>query len=131
MRATFGGPWKMSCSCEKIAWVENRSGLFPAQTLFGFMPNKVLIVDDAPLMGVLYKNELERAGYELVTAEDGAEVVEVAIREKPQVIFMDIIMAQMDGLAALRELKKGEETKEIPVVITTASVSAHQATKKE
>lgn len=96
------------------------------------MPSKVLIVDDDPLIHVLYKNQLERAGYQLVTAKDGVEVVEVATREKPQMIVMDILMAQMDGIAALRELKKHDETKEIPVVIATASVTAHYSlTKKE
>jgi CheY-like chemotaxis protein len=101
------------------------------QEFFANMPSKVLIVDDDPLMHLLYKNQLERAGYEMVTAKDGSEVVDVATREQPMVIFMDIIMADMDGLAALRALKKTESTKVIPVVITTASVSSHQATKKE
>ena len=95
------------------------------------MSNKILIVDDDPLIRQLYKNQLERAGYELITATDGAEVVEVASRDLPQVIVMDIIMAQVDGLAALRELKKNDKTKLIPVVISTASVSAHYATKRE
>jgi CheY-like chemotaxis protein len=95
------------------------------------MPTKVLIVDDDPLMHLLYKNQLERAGYQLISAKDGAEALEVAARELPQIIVMDIIMTQMDGLAALRELKKKQETKVIPVVIATASVSAHQATRRE
>ena len=95
------------------------------------MPNKVLIVDDDPLMHLLYKNQLERAGYQLVVAKDGLEAIEVAARELPQLIVMDIIMSEMDGLAALRELKKNEATKLIPVVISTASVSAHHATKRE
>jgi CheY-like chemotaxis protein len=95
------------------------------------MPPKVLIVDDDPLMHLLYKNQLERAGYEMVNARDGTEAIEVAAREHPQIIVMDILMTQMDGLAALRELKRIEETKLIPVVIATASVSAHHATKLE
>jgi len=96
------------------------------------MPSKVLIVDDDPLIHVLYKKQLEQAGYQLVTAKDGSEVVEVASREKPQMIVMDILITQMDGIAALRELKKHDETKEIPVVIATASVTAHYSlTKKE
>jgi len=95
------------------------------------MPSKVLIVDDDPLMRVLYKNQLERAGYQMLTASDGIEALEVAARELPQVIVMDILMTQMDGLAALRELKKKDETKFIPVVIATSSVSAHYATQRE
>ena len=95
------------------------------------MPGKVLIVDDDPLIQVLYKNQLEKAGYNLVTAKDGAEVVAVASREQPLIIVMDVIMKEMDGIAALRELKKNEATKNIPVVISTETVSAHYATKKE
>jgi CheY-like chemotaxis protein len=95
------------------------------------MPGKVLIVDDDPLIQVLYKQQLERAGYQLVTAKDGSEAVDVASREQPQIIVMDVIMKQMDGIAALRELKKNDATSKIPVVIATETVSAHYATKKE
>ncbi len=92
---------------------------------------KVLLVDDEPLMHLLYKNHLERAGYELLTAKDGTEVFEIAARELPQVIVMDVFMAEMDGLAALRELKKNEATKAIPVIMVTANVSVHYAARKE
>ena len=95
------------------------------------MPGKVLIVDDDPLIQVMYKHQLEREGYQLITAKDGSEVVDVASREQPQIIVMDVIMKEMDGIAALRELKKNEATKNIPVVISTETVSAHYATKKE
>jgi len=95
------------------------------------MPGKVLIVDDDPLIQVMYKHQLEREGYQLITAKDGSEVVDVASREQPQIIVMDVIMRQMDGIAALRELKKNELTSKIPVVIATETVSAHYATKKE
>ena len=95
------------------------------------MPSKVLIVDDDPLMHLLYKNQLERAGYQMLTASDGTEALEVAARELPDIIVMDIMMTEMDGLAALREFKKINETKFIPVVIATSSVSAHYATQRE
>jgi len=96
------------------------------------MPSKVLIVDDDPLFRVLYKNHLERAGYQLLTAKDGAEAVEMAVREQPQLVFMDIIMLQMGGLAALKQLKSTEVTKTIPVVVVTGSVANdHQAIRRE
>jgi len=96
------------------------------------MPSKVLIVDDDPLFRVLYKNHLERAGFTLLTAKDGAEAVEMAAREQPQLVFMDIIMLQMGGLAALKQLKSAEATKGIPVVIVTGSVASdHQTIRRE
>jgi CheY-like chemotaxis protein len=95
------------------------------------MPQKVLMVDDEPLMHLLYKTHLEKAGYQMLAAKDGTEVLELATREQPAVIVMDILMAQMDGLAALRALKKNEATKTIPVIIITAHVSAHHAVRQE
>jgi CheY-like chemotaxis protein len=94
------------------------------------MKPKVLIVDDDPLMLVLYKRHLEAAGYELLTAKEGAEGVSIALRDSPQLILMDLLMPGMDGLSALRELKTAETTKGIPVVIITANVSSY-TTKHE
>jgi len=95
------------------------------------MKPKVLIVDDDPLMHMLYGRHLVGAGYELLMARDGIEALAVASRESPQLIMMDVMMAGMDGLSALRELKRTEATKNIPVVVITANVSAHHATRKE
>lgn len=95
------------------------------------MPHKILMVDDEPLMHLLYKNHLERGGYQMLTAQDGTEALELAQRELPQLIIMDILMKNMDGLAALRALKKNEATKAIPVIVITAQVSAHHASRQE
>ena len=91
----------------------------------------IFIVDDDPLMHVLYKGHLERAGYNLVTAKDGEEVQELAIREKPGLIFMDIMMARMDGISALRVLKSNEETKSIPVIIISGNAVTYDAARRE
>jgi CheY-like chemotaxis protein len=90
-----------------------------------------MIVDDDPLMHALYKNHLERAGYSLLSARDGAEALGLAIKERPSLIFMDIMMPEMDGIAALRQLKASEEAREIPVVVITANVAAHEAARQE
>lgn len=95
------------------------------------MPSKVLMVDDDPLMHLLYRTHLEKAGYEMVTAKDGSEVVEIASREQPKLIFMDVMMEPLDGLAALRELKRTPATKNIPVIVITAIVSVHEAVRQE
>jgi CheY-like chemotaxis protein len=95
------------------------------------MPQKILFVDDDPLMHMLYRPHIERAGYQVLAAHDGLEAVETAARELPQLIIMDIIMPNADGLTALRELKKAEATKSIPVIITTANVGAYAAARQE
>jgi twitching motility two-component system response regulator PilH len=93
---------------------------------------KILLVDDEGLMLALYKGYLERAGYQLATATSGEEGLELAAREMPDLIIMDVIMQGMSGLAALRALKTNDATKAIPVIIVTAAVSKqHEAARRE
>ena len=83
------------------------------------MPPKILLVDDDPLIHMLYRGHLEKAGYEMVAAHDGSEAVEIAALEQPSLIVMDIMMERMNGLAALRQLKKSQRTVAIPVLVIT------------
>lgn len=93
------------------------------------MTNQILVVDDDPVMHRLFQHHLERAGYQMLSAKNGLEALEVASREKPGLIVMDIMMPDKDGLAALRELKKADATKTIPVIVITAN--SHFMTRKE
>ena len=93
------------------------------------MTKQVLVVDDDQLMHRLFQHHLERAGYQMLSAMNGREAVEIAAREIPGVIVMDVMMPDVDGLAALRELKKSDATKAIPVIIITAN--GHHLTRKE
>jgi len=90
---------------------------------------KILVVDDEPIVHRLLQHHLERAGYEMIAASNGREALELAGREGPQLIVMDIMMAEMDGLTALRQLKKEEQTKAIPVIMITAN--PHYAAQQE
>jgi len=93
---------------------------------------KILLVDDEGLMLALYKGYIERAGYQLATAGSGEEGVELAARETPDLIIMDVIMQGMTGLAALRALKTSDATKAIPVIILTAAASKqYEAARRE
>lgn len=93
------------------------------------MPTKVLVVDDDPLMHRLFLHHLERAGFDVVSAMNGREGIEVAAKEHPNVIVMDIMMPDIDGLAALKELKKWDATKAIPVIMITAN--SHHISRQE
>ena len=84
------------------------------------MAKKILVVDDEPFIHRLLKHHLERAGYELCNAHNGREAIEVAGHEHPHLIVMDIMMAEMDGISALKELKKSDATRDIPVIMITA-----------
>jgi two-component system chemotaxis response regulator CheY len=90
---------------------------------------QILVVDDDQLMHRLFQHHLERAGYQMVSAMNGREALELAARQPPHLIVMDIMMPDTDGLAALRELQKSDATKSIPVIIITAS--SHNMMRKE
>jgi len=84
-------------------------------------PN-VLIVDDNPLNLELAADLLELASWDVRTAESGAMAVAQARSNPPDLILMDMRMPGMSGLEALLELKKWDETRDIPIVVLTASV---------
>lgn len=93
------------------------------------MTNQILVVDDDQLMHRLFQHHLERAGYQMLSAMNGREAIEIASRENPGLIVMDVMLPEVDGLAALRELKKADATKDIPVIVITAN--GHFMARKE
>jgi len=82
----------------------------------------ILVVDDHDLNRELARSILERHGYRVLVAQDGESAVEIARRERPKLVLMDLAMPGKDGYAAARELKNGHETAGIPVVALTALV---------
>ena len=80
---------------------------------------RILIVDDSPsqLMGI--RRIVERLGHEALTAEDGAAGVEVAKRELPDLILMDVVMPNLNGFQATRSITREPTTKHIPVILVT------------
>lgn len=87
----------------------------------------VLLVDDdrEVVRGVSIR--LHAAGYTTMTAENGQEGVDIALQSHPDVIVLDVRMPQMDGLEALAELQDNEATKNIPIVMLSASIVDQQA----
>jgi len=84
------------------------------------MPRKILIVDDDPSIIMLLKINLEMEGYEVISAQGGAEGVEKAKRSLPDLIIMDVMMPNMDGWTAKQELHKSPEVSGIPVIFLSA-----------
>lgn len=80
---------------------------------------RVLIVDDSPTETYAFQGMLEKHGFEVLTADNGADGVALARQELPDVVLMDIVMPGLNGFQATRQLTKGADTAHIPVVIVT------------
>ena len=80
---------------------------------------RILIVDDSPsqLMGI--RRIVEKLGHEALTAEDGAAGVEMAKKELPDLILMDVVMPNLNGFQATRSISREPTTKHIPVILVT------------
>jgi len=78
---------------------------------------KVLIIDDEQPILDMYSQALKE--YKISTALTGQQGLATAIKERPDLIYLDIIMPQLNGLDVLKELKNNEETANIPVVLLT------------
>ncbi len=84
------------------------------------MSARLLVTDDNPLNVKLLSAKLAREYYTVVTAENGVQAVEKAISEKPDLILLDVMMPEMDGFEACRQIKANPLTQGIPVVMVTA-----------
>jgi len=93
--------------------------------------NQALVVDDSLADQTHLKTILQDAGWMVTTAATGEQALEKARSLKPNIIFMDIIMPQLDGYGATRALRSDPETKEIPVVfVSTKNTKADQVWAK-
>lgn len=84
------------------------------------MSRKVLSIEDSLVDQAHIKSILVQMGFSVVTAGSGAEGVAKAKSEKPEIIFLDVVMDGMDGYEACRVLRESPETKDIPVVFVTS-----------
>lgn len=82
--------------------------------------HKILIVDDAKPDLMNLEKIVSAAGFLVSTAENGEQAVAKAKSESPDLIFMDVNMAPMDGFQATRTLSSSPDTKQIPVVLVTS-----------
>jgi CheY-like chemotaxis protein len=82
------------------------------------MKKKILVVEDEESLRLLYEEELKSEGYEVLTAGNGREAIELLETEKPDLILLDIVMPVMDGMEALGRIV-GKERK-IPIILNTS-----------
>jgi len=86
-------------------------------------PPKILVVDDQPINIKLLQRKLERQGMEVQVAYNGRECLEVVEADPPDLILLDVMMPEMDGIEACEKLKQNDETDDIPIIFITAKSS--------
>lgn len=84
---------------------------------------KILLVDDSPLVLAMNKEQLEDAGYEVLTAKDGQEGLDLARKALPDVILLDLLLPKLDGYKVCRMLKFDKNFENIPVIIVSSKES--------
>ncbi|MDT4895423.1 MAG: hypothetical protein QOH25_500 [Acidobacteriota bacterium] len=87
----------------------------------GGVPPTVMVVEDFEDNRFMMRRLLEMSGYRVLEAINGEEAVELAHRERPQLILMDLSLPQLDGLAATRRIRQHADLRDVPIV----AVSAH------
>ena len=87
----------------------------------GSAPPTVMVVEDFEDNRFMMRRLLEMSGYRVLEAVNGEEAVELAHKERPQLILMDLSLPQLDGLAATRRIRQYPDLKDVPIV----AVSAH------
>jgi len=85
---------------------------------------RVLIVDDSPTIVAMLRKFLQQNGYATLEAGDAEKGVEIARAERPDMIFLDIVLPGMNGFAALRLLRRDEATRDIPIVMISGNEQA-------
>ena len=83
------------------------------------MPKKILLIDDEPEILEICRDYLKASGYDVVTARDGAQGLSFARREKPDLIVLDLMMPEMDGLDVCRAIRRESN---VPIIMLTARV---------
>lgn len=84
------------------------------------MKHRVLVADDDFDNRTIAKEVLERSGYEVIQATNGVEALELIMKEKPEVVLLDLSMPKMSGWEVARRVRESEGTRDLPIVAFTA-----------
>ena len=85
---------------------------------------RILVVEDNETNMYLIRFMLEKSGYEVIEAREGAVGVELAVKEKPDLIIMDIQLPDIDGLEATKRIRASEADGDIPIIALTSFAMA-------
>jgi CheY-like chemotaxis protein len=92
---------------------------------------KVLVVEDYNDVRRMMSIMLRQYGFDVVEASDGYEAVEKALKEKPDMVFMDLAMPILDGVSSIKAMRLHDELKDIPIVAVTAYHDFYKDRAKE
>ncbi|MFI7318588.1 response regulator [Streptomyces venezuelae] len=84
------------------------------------VPGRVLVVDDNKVIRQLIRVNLELEGFEVVTAADGVECLDVVQQVQPDVVTLDVVMPRLDGLRTAARLRSDARTRDLPIVVISA-----------
>ena len=90
------------------------------------MSARLMVVDDIPANVKLLEAKLTQEYYEVITANSGAEAIERAVAESPDVILLDVMMPGMDGPTTFTELRNIPGLQHVPIIFMTAKVQKHE-----
>src|SRR5262245_40912857 len=93
------------------------------------MPDTILVVDDDAVTRRVLQHYLSRAGFQVITAQDGRDAIKLAKRELPKLIILDVVMPDMDGWTVLKSIQESEGINETPVIMLSGN--AELVTKAE
>ena len=80
---------------------------------------KILIIEDDEFLIRMYATKLEMEGYQVLVASNGEKGLRIAIKEKPDLILLDLLLPKKSGVEVLNDLRVDEKTKGIPVIVLT------------
>jgi len=80
---------------------------------------KILLIDDSQTQ-ILYEKMMLSNSFDIITASNGNLGVATAVKERPDLILLDVVMPEMDGVECLKSMRAQEETKNIPIIMVTS-----------
>jgi CheY-like chemotaxis protein len=114
--------------CRGIGWKCGKHGrgvtVSPTLSDVSGVSGRVLVVDDSEVIRQLIRVNLELEGFEVVTAADGAECLEIVQQVQPDVITLDVVMPRLDGLRTAARLRADARTARYPIAIVSACTTA-------
>lgn len=79
----------------------------------------ILIVEDDRALSLTLKDNFEKEGFNIILAKDGVEGLKFALEQKPDLILLDIVMPNMDGMTMMRRLREDVRGKKVPIILLT------------
>jgi DNA-binding response OmpR family regulator len=117
---SVGGRQRWRCSAGDGARQDSEAAIRGDAKPAASTPRRVLVVDDERSIRLLCRVNLIASGMDVLEASDGREGLELARRERPDLMLLDVMMPELDGWTVARELAADADTRDIPIVFLTA-----------